>query len=347
MMDGNRINVAVIGASGYTGAEVLRLLALHPNVRVALLIANSHAGRPLTSVFPHLSAYGEMKLDPLDDADWSDIDVAFSCLPHATSQQVLRDLPDDVRLVDLSADFRIRDNATYQKWYGIEHTSPELLKNAVYGLTEHNRDAIASARLAACPGCYPTAALLALLPLVTDKLIDVDDIVIDAKSGISGAGRSLKETLLFCERAEGFQPYSVGAHRHAPEIEQEISIAAGRDTIVSFTPHLVPMNRGELVTLYLKFSSGRTIRSLRDCLKFRYENEPFVTVVEEHPSTHHVRGSNFCFISMQEDRIPGRAIVFSTLDNLVKGSAGQGIQNMNVMFGIPETTGLLQVTMFP
>jgi N-acetyl-gamma-glutamyl-phosphate reductase len=238
---------------------------------------------------------------------------------------------------------------TYAEWYEHEHRAPELQPDAVYGLTEHYRDDIRSARLVACPGCYPTAALLLLLPLVRQGLIAVEDLIIDAKSGVTGAGRSLKEQNLFSEVSDALHPYSVASHRHAPEIEQEISRAAGTDTLVNFTPHLIPMNRGEFLSVYATLGDGADATAIRSALAEFYAEEPFVQVAKEGvvPATRHVRGSNYALLSVHEDRLPGRVILFSTIDNLVKGSSGQAIQNMNVMFGIEETTGLTQQPMFP
>jgi N-acetyl-gamma-glutamyl-phosphate reductase len=233
--------------------------------------------------------------------------------------------------------------------YGREHIAAHLLPDAVYGLTELYAEAIAKARLVACPGCYPTAALLALLPLVRAKLIDASDIVIDAKSGVSGSGRSLKQNILFSEAGEGLSPYSIATHRHAPEIEQEISAAAGGDVLVNFTPHLVPMSRGELVTAYVRLTGKHTAQDLAAALSERYANAPFVKLAPKGtlPSTQFVRGSNYCLLGVYADRIKGRAIAVSAIDNLVKGSAGQAIQNFNLMFGFPEAAGLEQLPLFP
>jgi N-acetyl-gamma-glutamyl-phosphate reductase len=252
-------------------------------------------------------------------------------------------------VIDLSADFRLRDPAVYAEWYGHEHRAPALQETAVYGLTEFNRDAVRAARLVACPGCYPTAALLLLLPLVAEGLIEAEDIIIDAKSGASGGGRSLKENMLICEVGEGIHPYSIASHRHAPEIEQEISAVAGRPVLTNFTPHLMPMNRGELLTTYVRLAGGASVADLRAALDERYAGEPFVRLAPEGlaPATRHVRGSNFCLLGVFEDRLPGRAILISTLDNLVKGSSGQAIQNMNLMLDLPETLALEQQPLFP
>jgi len=345
----NQVRVGVLGASGYTGADLVRLLVAHPDATISLMTADRHAGKPMDAVFPHLGGHRLPDLVKVDDADWGQCDVVVCGLPHGTTQEIIASLPRSLKVVDMSADFRLRNIDTYAEWYGHEHRAPELQLDAVYGLTEHYRDTIAKARLTACPGCYPTAALLLLIPLIAGQLVDVDDVVIDAKSGASGAGRGLKEAMLFGEVAEGLHPYSIASHRHAPEIEQELSVAAGHDVIINFTPHLIPMNRGELLTTYVRLAKGVTAADLRRALSERYAKEPFVRVVDEGvvPATRHVRGSNHCLLAVFEDRIPGRAILISTLDNLVKGSSGQAIQNMNLMFNLPEATGLEQAPMFP
>ena len=249
----------------------------------------------------------------------------------------------------MSADFRLRDPAVYEKWYGGPHKALELQAEAVYGLTEHYREEIRKARLVACPGCYPTSVLMMILPLAKAGLIKVSDLVIDAKSGVSGAGRSLKQNILFCEAGEGLSPYGIAGHRHAPEIEQEISRAAGRDIVVNFTPHLIPMSRGELCTIYARLARGATAADCTGVLESLYSGEPFVHLapIGVIPATQFVRGSNNVMLAAYPDRIPGRVILVSTLDNLVKGSAGQAIQNFNLMFGIDETAGLQQVALFP
>ncbi|MFL5259033.1 MAG: N-acetyl-gamma-glutamyl-phosphate reductase [Hyphomicrobiales bacterium] len=344
-----KIRIGVIGASGYTGADLVRLAACHPAMEIAALTANSHAGKSMAEVFPHLSHLSLPRLVKNEDADWSSIEAVFCGLPHATSQEVIRDLPNHLKVIDMSADFRLRDPAVYEKWYGGPHQALSLQSEAVYGLTEHYREEIRNARLIACPGCYPTAVLIMLLPLVAAGAIDPADLVIDAKSGVSGAGRSLKQNILFCEAGEGLSPYGIASHRHAPEIEQEISRAAGREVIVNFTPHLVPMSRGELCTTYARLADGA---SRQDCLRIleeRYGPEPFVHMAPKGviPATQFVRGSNNVMLAAYADRIPGRVILVSTLDNLVKGSAGQAIQNFNLMFGFAETAGLEQVALFP
>ena len=344
-----KLKIGVIGASGYTGADLIRLAACHPHMDIALLAANTHAGKALSEVFPHLGFIEAPPLVKSEDADWSTCDAVFCGLPHGTAQDIIATLPQSVKVIDMSADFRLRDTATYAKWYGREHAAPHLVKDAAYGLTEHYRDEIAAARLVACPGCYPTAALLALLPLVRAKVIEASDIIIDAKSGVSGAGRSLKQNILFSEAGEGLSPYSVASHRHAPEIEQEISRAAGESVLVNFTPHLVPMSRGELVTAYVRLKEQHKFADLAAALTDAYASAPFVRLAPKGtlPSTQFVRGSNYCMIGVYADRIPGRAIVISAIDNLVKGSAGQAVQNFNLMFDLPETTGLRQLPLFP
>ena len=344
-----KVRIGVVGASGYTGADLIRLAARHPGMEIAVLAANTHAGKALGEVFPHLGVIDAPTLVKAEDAEWKVCDAVFCGLPHGTAQDIVATLPGSVKVIDMSADFRLKSTETYAKWYGREHAAAHLLQDAVYGLTEFYVEAIAKARLVACPGCYPTAALLALLPLVQAKLIDASDIVIDAKSGVSGAGRSLKQNILFSEAGEGLSPYSIASHRHAPEIEQEISAAAGEQVLVNFTPHLVPMSRGELVTAYVRLGPGHTASDLQAALKERYAAARFVKLAPKGtlPSTQFVRGSNYCMIGVYADRIPGRAIVVSAIDNLVKGSAGQAIQNFNLMHGFPEDAGLEQLPLFP
>ncbi len=343
------IKAAVLGASGYTGADLIRLAARHPGVALEALIAKGHAGQTLAKVFPHLASLDLPALVTSDEVDWRGIDVVFGGLPHGTSHEEIGKLPAHVKVIDMSADFRLRDPALYAEWYGNAHSAPKLLEGAVYGLTEHNRDAIRGAPIVACPGCYPTAVLLALLPLARAKLIASEDIIIDAKSGVSGAGRTLKQNILFSEAGEGLSPYGIGNHRHVPEIEQELGAAAGTDVRINFTPHLAPMARGELCTAYVKLAGKATADDLRAALSKPYADAPFVHVVEAGtiPATQHVRGSNYCHIGVFADRLPGRAIVVSAIDNLVKGSAGQALQNFNLMFGFDETTGLEQLPLFP
>ena len=344
-----RVRIAILGASGYTGAELLRILAHHPQAEIIALTADRQAGKKIGAVFPHLARQALPDLVAIPDVDWSKVDLCFCCLPHGTTQEVISGLPKHLRVLDLSADFRLADPATYAKWYGHAHRAIELQREAVYGLTEIARNAIANARLVAVPGCYPTGAQLPLIPLVKRAVIDADDIVIDAKSGVTGAGRTAKETSLFAEVSEGISAYGVANHRHMPEIEQGLSAAAGRPVTISFTPHLMPMNRGILSTIYVRMVNGATIDDLRLTLESAYEGEAFVRVLPtgQMPATHHVRGSNLCLIGLTQDRLSGRAILISAIDNLVKGASGQAVQDMNVMLGIPETSGLQQEPLFP
>ena len=345
--------IGVLGASGYTGAELVRLLIAHPHVAIALLTADRRAGQAMADVFPQFSPYRLPPLTALDAADWAalKLDLVFCALPHGTTQQVIKDLvarAPGTKIVDLSADFRLADPAAYARWYGHAHAAPELQQEAVYGLTEIYRDEIKAARLVANPGCYTTCAELALIPLLKAKAIDADEIVIDAKSGVTGAGRAAREDMLFAEVSEGFHAYGVGHHRHMAELDQEFSRAAGRDVVVSFTPHLVPMNRGILSTIYVRGLKA-SAQDLHALLAKAYANEPFVHVLPfgRLPQTRHVRGSNMTMIGVAADRIAGRAIIGSALDNLTKGASGQAVQNMNLMLGFPETAGLEQVALFP
>jgi N-acetyl-gamma-glutamyl-phosphate reductase len=349
----NAARIGVLGASGYTGVELVRLLLRHPRVEIGLLTADRHAGREMRQVFPQFSPFALPKLERIEDIDWieASLDLTFCALPHATTQKVIKDImakAPSTKVVDLSADFRLSDPAAYARWYGHEHHAPELQRQAVYGLVEIYRDEIKRAHLVASPGCYTTCAQLPLVPLLRARAIDPDEIVIDAKSGVTGAGRAAKEDMLFSEVAEGFHAYGVGRHRHMAELDQEFSKAASREVIVSFTPHLVPMNRGILSTIYVRGSNGSSEDLHALLLKF-YANEPFVHVLpfSEMPQTRHVRGSNMTFIGVAKDRVAPRAIICSALDNLTKGASGQAVQNMNLMLGFPETMGLEQVALFP
>ena len=349
----DRAKIGVLGASGYSGAELLRLLIPHPRVEIVLLTAERRAGQDMRQVFPQFSPYALPKLLAIDSVDWNKaaLDLAFCALPHATTQTVIKDLlasAPNTKVIDLSADFRLSDTAAYAHWYGHEHHAPELQKEAVYGLTEIYRHKIKTARLVANPGCYTSCAELPLIPLLGAKAIDPDEIVIDAKSGMTGAGRGAKEEMLFSEVSEGFHAYGVGHHRHMAELDQEFSRAAGRKVIVSFTPHLVPMNRGILSTIYVR-GLKTSAADLHAILSKSYAGEPFVHVLPfgEMPQTRHVRGSNMTFIGVTNDRVEGRAIICSALDNLSKGASGQAVQNMNLMLGFPETLGLEQVALFP
>lgn len=343
-----RQRIAILGASGYTGAELVRLLHLHPHADIVALTGESHAGKAMREVYPHLSTLNLPKLVKIEDVDYAGIDVVFCCLPHATTQTVIARIPNHVKVIDLSADFRLSDVDAYARWYGHPHQAPELQKQAVYGLCEINRSRIANACLIANPGCYPTSAQLPLIPLLAAGFIEPASIIIDAKSGVTGAGRAAKQANLFAEVDGGINAYGIGSHRHMPEIEQGLSEAAGKQVTVSFTPHLIPMNRGILSTIYVRRKAGVTQADLAQALHRAYDAEPFVTLLEHvAPSTHMVRGTNHCFIGLFADRVEGGAILVSAIDNLVKGASGQAVQNLNILCGYPETLALEQTALFP
>ncbi|MGR3592937.1 MAG: N-acetyl-gamma-glutamyl-phosphate reductase [Limimaricola soesokkakensis] len=339
-------SAAILGASGYTGAELVRLIATHPGIEIAALSGDRKAGMAMGEVFPHLGHLELPKLCTIDEIDFSAIDIAFCALPHAMSQAVIVDLPKDLKIVDLSADFRLRNDGEYEKWYGKPHAAMELQAEAVYGLTEFYREEIRAARLVAGTGCNAATVQFALRPLIEAGLIDLDDIVCDLKNGVSGAGRSLKENMLFAERSEDVLAYSAGGtHRHLGEFDQEFSQIAGREVRILFTPHLVPVNRGILASCYVKGDP----QAVHEALQSRYAHEPFLRVLPfgKLPGMSHVQGSNFCHLGVAGDRVSGRTLVVSTLDNLCKGSSGQALQNANLMLGLPETEGLMLAPVFP
>ena len=337
--------IAILGASGYTGAELIRLIATHPSFCVGALSADRKAGMSVEKVFPHLRHLKLPNLIKIEQIDFDSIDLVFCALPHATSQKVVKSLPKHLKVVDLSADFRIRDPKVYEKWYGKPHDALDLQKHAVYGLTEYYREDIRGANLVACTGCNAATGLYPLLPLIEDSVIDLDDIIIDLATGVSGAGRSPSEAILHSEVSEGFHAYNVAKHRHTAEFDQEFSKVAKRQVEVTFTPHLLPQNRGILATIYVKGDADQVHESLVK----KYNDEYFISILPlgESPATRHVRGSNFVHIGVVADRRSGRCRVFSTLDNLTKGSAGQAIQNANLMLGIKEDSGLLMAPLFP
>ena len=338
--------IAILGASGYTGAELVRLIATHPGMVITALSADRKAGMAMAEVFPFLRHLDLPRLVKIEEIDFSNVDLCFCALPHATTQEVIVKLPKYLKIVDLSADFRLRDPADYEKWYGQPHAALEMQKEAVYGLTEFYRDEIRSARLVAGTGCNAATGQFALRPLIAGGVIDLDEIVIDLKAGVSGAGRSLKENLLHAELSGGTHTYSAGGkHRHLGEFDQEFSKIAGRPVRVQFTPHLLPMNRGILATVYVR---GQP-QAVHETLARAYVDEPFLKVLPfgALPSTRDIAGSNFCHIGVVGDRIPGRAVVVAVLDNLTKGSSGQAIQNANLMLGLDETTGLMLAPVFP
>ena len=337
--------IAIIGASGYTGAELIRLIVTHPKFEIVALVAHNKAGKLMDEVFAHLRHLNLPPLSTLDEVDFSDVDLCFCALPHKTSQEVISQLPKHLKIVDLSADFRLRDPESYAKWYGNDHSAVEMQKEAVYGLTEFYREEIAKARLVAGTGCNSATGQYMLRPLLEKKVVSPDDIILDMKCAVSGAGRSPKENLLHSELSEGYNAYAVGGtHRHLGEFDQELSAVAGEPVKIQFTPHLLPVNR-ILATGYVKGDPQAVYGALVEA----YKDEPFVLVLPlgETPSTHHVRGSNFVHIGVTGDRIEGRAIVVGAMDNLTKGSSGQALQNANLMLGENETEGLMMVPLFP
>lgn len=339
-------NVAILGASGYTGAELIRLIAGHPSLKITGLTGNSKAGMIMADVFPHLRHLDLPVLTTIEELVLDDLDLVFCALPHATSQAVISKLPKNLKIVDLSADFRLRDPVDYEKWYGKPHSAPDMQKEAVYGLTEFYREDIKSARLVAGTGCNAATGQYALRPLIAAGVIDLENIIIDLKAAVSGAGRTLKENLLHAELSEGAHAYAVGGtHRHLGEFDQEFSAVAGRPVNVQFTPHLIPANRGILATIYVSGDAD----TIHQTLSQAYADEPYILVLPKgsHPSIKHIRASNFCHIGVVADRISGRTIVIAALDNLTKGSSGQALQNANLMLGLPETEGLSMAPVFP
>ena len=343
-------NAVILGASGYTGAEAVRLIMGHPELNLVALTGHSKAGQAYGEIYPNYRHLSLPDVVTADEVDWSGVDVAFACLPHGASQETIAGVIDKVEtIVDLSADFRLKDPALYEETYGRPHGFHDLLGTAVYGLTEYARKDLVGAKLIACPGCYPTCSLLALLPAVDADMIDVTNIIIDAKSGVTGAGRKALASLSFSDVSDGAHAYGVGTHRHAPEIDQFLSHVSGTKAEVSFTPHLIPMNRGMIATCYVTLADGVSVDDLRAVYEARYADEAFVHVEAEGvaPQTRHIRASNHCRIGIFADRRQGRAIIIGVIDNLTKGSSGQALQNYNVSQGWDETLGLTVQPVFP
>jgi N-acetyl-gamma-glutamyl-phosphate reductase len=349
------IQVGIIGATGYVGQELLRLLVQHPKAKIKVLASQSSAGKAYTSVYPSFRKFVDIECVQGDAEKLAkSVDVLLIALPHGlAAAHVSDELIKTTPVIDLGADFRLKDERAYEQWYGFKHPRPGLLKESVYGLCEFRRKELASARLIASPGCYATCSILALKPLIESKAIDPKTLVIDAKSGVSGAGRSLALGLHFDECNESIKAYKVGSHRHTPEIEQELSRHAPHPIVLTFTPHLVPMNRGILVTAYGALLSNFDEAAIRAVYENAYGNERFIRLFQpgvddyEFPETRWVKGSNFCDIGFKIDARTNRLVVVAALDNLVKGAAGQAIQNLNILFGLDEATGLEQVPIFP
>lgn len=343
-------NVAVVGASGYTGVELVRILGSHPEIKLNCLTSRQHAGKKFSDIFPAVTGFTNLVCDPVDiDLIIAKADIIFTALPHKTAMAVVPAfIAAGKKVIDLSADYRLKDAAVYQQWYQ-EHTSQDLLPDAVYGLPELYHDEISSADLVANPGCYPTGAALALMPLLENKLVDTTSVVIDSKSGTSGAGRAAKESSLFCEVNESFKAYGVASHRHTPEIEQTLSALHGSPVIVSFTPHLLPVSRGILSTCYASLLKPVSTGEIVELFAERYSGAPFVRIkpAGSLPDIVHTRGSNYCDIGIVCDERSGRVIVVSAIDNLVKGASGQAVQNMNLMLGFDESCGLKTQPLFP
>ena len=350
-MSNVRLKLAIVGSSGYAGGELFRILLHHPLATVTAVTSEKSAGKSISDIFPHLAGLADLICEPLDpEAIAKKSDIIFLALPHVTAQEAaFRFHKLGKKVVDLSADYRLADPALYETWYEHCHQYPDLLRNAVYGLPELHREKIKRASLIANPGCYPTGAILGLAPLLKKGIVDLQSIVIDSKSGVSGAGRSLSLAHHYPEVNEGLMAYKIGSHRHTPEIEQELSALAGRQVTVSFTPHLIPMNRGILTTIYARFSHETNAAQLHALYEEFYKQEPFVRLLPpgRFPNVRNVRGSNFCDIGVYADPRTGRAVVVTAIDNLVKGASGQAIQNMNLMMGFDETEGLKFAGLFP
>ena len=341
------IRIGIVGGTGYTGVELLRILAQHPQAQLAAITSRKEVGMPVAEMFPSLRGSVDLKFSDPKDAGLAACDIVFFATPNGiamTQAQAL--LSGGVKVIDLAADFRIKDIAVWEKWYGMTHACPELVEEAVYGLPEANRDAIKGARIVANPGCYPTATQLGFLPLVEAGVVDDQHLIADTKSGVSGAGRKAETHILFAEASDNFKAYGVAGHRHLPEVRQGLARAAGHEVGLTFVPHLVPMIRGIHATLYGRLTKAVDLQAL---FEKRYADEPFVDVLPSgsEPDTRSVRASNHCRIAVHRPQGGDMVVVLSVIDNLVKGAAGQAIQNMNLMFGLPESTGLMQVPVLP
>ena len=347
-MKNKKINTVIIGASGYTGRELVRILLKHPNAAISQLVADSNAGKEFSAIYPEYANQKLPKLCKLGEVDWSGADVVFCCLPHATSQEVIASLPKNLVIIDLSADFRITDVDVYEKWYKHKHSQPELQKTAVYGLSEIYRDKIKQAKLIANPGCYPTSILLPLIPLLEEKIISPENIIIDSKSGYSGAGAKADE--LKKEVQDSIKVYGLEGHRHIAEIEQELTTANGKNKniVVSFTPHALQIFRGMTSNINVQLAKGKTIDDVRKCLAKKYSGCRFVKLISgsEVAAPKSVNFTNDIQIGVYADRLPGRIKITTAIDNLLKGASGQAIQNMNIIFGFDEGAGLEKIMVY-
>ena len=342
------IKAGIVGGTGYTGVELLRLLVAHSEVELAVITSRSEAGQSVSSLYPNLRGHVDINFSEPDLEMLSSCDVVFFATPNGTAMKMTPQLVEaGVKVIDLAADFRLKDTASWKQWYGMEHACPDILAEAVYGLPEINREAIKQARVIANPGCYPTAVSLGFIPLIENNLVDDSHLIADAKSGVSGAGRGTNVTSLLCEATESMKPYSVDGHRHLPEIRQVLGEIAGHDIGLTFVPHMVPMIRGIEASLYAVLKAD--IDDIHKIYTKRYENEPFVDVlpVGTMPETRSVKGSNMCRIAVFRPQAYDTVVVSSVIDNLVKGAAGQAVQNMNIMFGLDETSGINQVALLP
>jgi len=342
------IKIGIIGGTGYTGVELLRLLAVHPEATLQVITSRGEAGKKVADLFPNLRRHVDLAFTEPDTKSLSACDVVFSATPNGVAMTHARELlKADVKLIDLAADFRLKDAAVWEKWYGMPHACPELLAEAVYGLPEVNREKIKKARLIANPGCYPTAVQLGMLPLLENNLVDPQHLIADAKSGVSGAGRKAEVHTLFSEAADTMKAYAVAGHRHWPEIRQGLETVYGKPVGLTFVPHLTPMIRGIHATLYARLT--KKTENLQKVFEERYANEPFVDVLPagSHPETRSVRASNVCRLAVHQPQGGDTVVVLSVIDNLVKGAAGQAIQNMNIMFGLDELAGLDQPGVLP
>lgn len=341
------IKVGIVGGTGYTGVELLRLLVLHPEVSLQVITSRSEAGRKVADLYPNLRGYTELEFSQPDTEALVGCDLVFFATPNGIAMQQARELLDaGVRVIDLAADFRIKNLDTWSRWYGMEHACPELVEEAVYGLPELNQDAIRSARLVANPGCYPTAVTLGYLPVLSSGMASLDGLVADCKSGVSGAGRGANAAMLMAETGESFKAYAAAGHRHQPEIQQNLELALDKEVQLTFVPHLVPMIRGIHATLYVRVPGELDLQALYEEY---YADQPFVDVMPagSHPETRSVRGGNTCRIAVHRPQGGEMVVVLSVIDNLVKGAAGQALQNMNLMFGLDQATALRQVGLLP